>query len=344
MADAIDILLGGGSGPATSTKSLADALRGQQNYGDFLSMSQIPQLAQQGQANRRQATAAAARGGRLRKAAQAREDALSRREVEDEYRAGRDEYRSEQDARANARADEGMSLRRAQAALAQRVAAHKMANPAGKGRALGQKPSASMQKDALGALSLGQQLGESADIYDALTDEQKAEAGNAYKSTLTSMVPTAALQNLAKGALYDDATLNYLATEDRVTSTLTKLASGLAVSGFELKDREKWSPSAAGITGEQRDSRRNIIRSEFARAIHNYNLQYPDFAVQTGEERDQQAQAAADEVIESAESGTAPTDLPLALPDTEVARPDDIALDLWGRMTPEQQRQIAGQE
>lgn len=68
----------------------------------------------------------------------------------------------------------------------------------------------------------------------------------------------------------------------RLESDFSKLASGLAVTGFEMADRKKWSPYAEGISQEERENRLENLQEMLVREKTTFEQYYPEYALPEG--------------------------------------------------------------
>lgn len=74
---------------------------------------------------------------------------------------------------------------------------------------------------------------------------------------------TPALGQLAGSILYDEKENMWRSDADRFDQDVSNLAAGLAVTGFELANKQKWSPRAPGISREESLNRWENIRKTF---------------------------------------------------------------------------------
>jgi hypothetical protein len=126
------------------------------------------------------------------------------------------------------------------------------------------------------ALKLGSSADQKAALAEELADRaaglktrMPAGAINAGKDLavdLTSKVWPGAAQALGE-KLYDKGLDpdSWRADADSFDQDVSNLAAGLAVTGFELENKQKWSPRAPGISAQESQNRFDNMQSKFAR-------------------------------------------------------------------------------
>ena len=247
MAD-INTLLGLGLGPNADMQALADNLRGQQREGRFLGMSTLAPVSAYGQNLQKGAVDAATRGGALR------QSLAKDRQTQDNYNATAlaKTAAAELANKNKVSADELAHTRRkeiAQMGLDAKANSTKL------------KPTGKATENYLKSKQLIGQIGDVQGLESNLNEDQMGQLDQPIADTLSTMFLPDSLERLAQEKLiYTDPDVKqYREKVADIESEFSKLMSGLAVSGFEMKDRKKWSPYAEGVSQETRARRlRNL--------------------------------------------------------------------------------------
>ncbi len=122
------------------------------------------------------------------------------------------------------------------------------------------KPGGTALKDFSTAKKLRERTLDIDAKFEALSDADKASVDSALAQAMTSALPNA-VQRIIEGQTYSDAARNYLADVAFLDNELSRLMSGLAVTGYEMEAKQRWSPYAPGISQAERQIRlRNIQR------------------------------------------------------------------------------------
>ena len=151
----------------------------------------------------------------------------------------------------------------------------------GGGASSGVKPSASERKDyRLGKRLQGVVRGL-ANEREAFSDEELEMINSPKIQAAISWIPSASLQRLAEEKVYLTPQVKaYIARLNRVESKLSQLAAGLNVTGYEMKDRQRWSPNAPGITDEERQLRLQNVERDLLGDVSLYEEMYdPEYHV-----------------------------------------------------------------
>jgi len=170
----------------------------------------------------------------------------------------------------------------------------------------GLKPSASERKDYLLSKRLQGVVNSMASERNAFTEGQKNELDSPGAQAASSILPSV-LQRMAEDKMYSSPEVkSYVTRLNRVESKLSQLAAGLNVTGYEMKDRQRWSPNAPGITDEERQLRLNNIERDLFGDISLYEEMYPeDYHVSTFVEEPFKSKAGGETLME--ETGSTET-------------------------------------
>lgn len=142
------------------------------------------------------------------------------------------------------------------------------------------KPTGGQIKDYTEAHRLMGEMQSILDFQNTFTEDEKNELNSPIKEAAISMVPTKAGENLAKEISYrSDNVKDYKSRSELITSDLSKLAAGLALSGFEIGERQKWDPSAPGISLAEKNRRWSNIQRKFGGKIDAFDQYYPSFTM-----------------------------------------------------------------
>ena len=111
----------------------------------------------------------------------------------------------------------------------------------------------------------------------------------------------------------------------KLESDFSRMMSGLAVTGFEMKDRKKWSPYAEGISQQERESRLTNLRASVEDDVNIFKDMYSSQAKEF-DVADLSVAAGEEEIIEEAEVDDEP--------------PPGISSEIWGRASAAQKSQL----
>ncbi len=264
MADNISTLLGLGLGPQDDMEALARSLRNEQSYGDFYGGSSIKETADYGKRLSDRQTQAAQRGGVLRQAMEreatrkAELEAMNQRGLTAEgVRVGeRDEDYSRKQADSTLAHERRMELKKL--ANEQKLVVDKAKSDAALIKDKKKlRPTGKATEDYLRSKQLVEQISGVQGIESGFTADQLEMVDNPVIDTVTDLfLPDGAERLLQDSVIYTDPTVKkYRENVADIESEFSKLMSGLAVSGFEMKDRKKWSPYAEGVSQATRSRR-----------------------------------------------------------------------------------------
>ena len=282
MANEIDILLGGGMTPQnTDTDMMAAALRGQLNEGGALGMSTIRGVSDFGRQQSKAARSGAREAGRLKQALE--------KEARDIEKTKKTEARAfkqweKKQKQLNERKDnelgvtEGFKIAGEQRDLQDKMDFEQFKHDLTSKGSNKLKPTGRAVQDYTKSLMLSNQIADVNSDFSKLGKEQVDMLDNPVADVLTEMfVPAAAERYVQDKYLYDDPKVkNYRAKVADIESEFSRLMSGLAVTGYELQDRQKWSPYASGIAQDTRNARlKNLAKKLSGQqdiAEETYNL------------------------------------------------------------------------
>ena len=263
MADEIDVLLGGGMTPDnTETEMMAAALRGQMREGDVLGMSTISPVAQYGKQQAKAARQGAKQAGQLKQSLEKE----ARRKAE---MAEQEERRSEQALDKEARAFKEWEKKQARTQqdrmdFAQFKQDLLKTNAPEDDNKL--KPTGKAVQDYVKSRQLSNLISSVNTDFGKMSKEQVDMLDNPRADVATEMFLPASLERYVQDEfLYDDPQVkNYRAKIADVESEFSRLMSGLAVTGFEMTDRQKWSPFASGIGQDTRNARLKNLQDKLS--------------------------------------------------------------------------------
>lgn len=268
----IEALLGLGVDDEAKTRALADRLRGRDRAAQFFGMSTIDPLAQAAQSEQANVQQAAQRGGALRSAMQNRQAQADREAQAQAARA------AEAGAQRDFEAQEGVLDRESALEIARQ-----RARSAGSGMKPGQKE----RTLYTGAHNLIGQMDSADKLFGEFSDTQKAQAdqpgGETFVTAAGKLLPEGVSRMIEENAVYTDPDVRRYRTKiARLESDFSKLASGLAVTGFEMTDRKRWSPYAEGISQKEREGRLGNLRELLGREKSTFEQYYPEYTLQEG--------------------------------------------------------------
>jgi hypothetical protein len=139
----------------------------------------------------------------------------------------------------------------------------------------GLKPSSEAVKTYRGAVRMRGVLEELADMRKRMSETGLADLNEPKTQALLSVLPDAVMR-LGEEATQGSEARQYFSRLSRLESELSKLASGLAVTGFEMKDRQKWSPNAPGISDAERQRRLDNLDKDLFSEISAFENLYGD--------------------------------------------------------------------
>jgi len=267
--DELSALLGLGMDTDDDTQALADRLRGRKRAADMFALSPTESLSRMAQGEQASVLASAKQAGGLRKAmAERKQQEMLHDET---ITAQMDRLRYQQgatDTREANRLESEQEVARITAGM-------------------GMKPSAKTQETYLGTIELLGQVDKLDSMYSGLDEGQRAMLNQPIKDVglqlAGSLLPKGGKNVLADKFVYPDKGVQtYLAQGDRMTQRLSNLAAGLALTGFEIEERDKWSPFAPGLVQEQRQLRLNNLHSEFGKKIKMQQALHKGFLPDVG--------------------------------------------------------------
>ncbi len=148
------------------------------------------------------------------------------------------------------------------------------------GKKTGLKPTGTQVQNYRESLRL---LGESKNLLNQLfsmPDAAYQELNRPALDAAISMIPINAVERLAESAAYDtEEAKSYKTQAARFESRLSQLASGMQVTGFEMSDRQRWSPHAPGINAAERQRRIAHMEREFQKRIQTYEQFFPEYTM-----------------------------------------------------------------
>lgn len=252
--DIMTALLQGTSTDEDKAKELANVLRNRKEAADLFGMSTIGQIAGSAQADSKNVMDAAGRAGTLGEAAKRRKALEARQALEDNRWQQTFDYNKEKD-------------------KANREALLKKAVLSAKGNA--PTASAKERQDYREAKRLRTVIGDLSEMRKELPKEAQEELNQPILDAMGSALPASARRLWDDNVMYDTKEAQAYKTRlSRLESKLSQLASGMAVTGFEMKDRQKWSPNAEGITDEERIRRmKNLDRDIFSQ-VESFEQMY----------------------------------------------------------------------
>lgn len=149
----------------------------------------------------------------------------------------------------------------------------------GSGFGSGLKPSSSERSSYLESVRLQSVMDGLDDAWTGLTPEGQEQLDQPITEAAISVLPNS-LQRLAEERVFSNPDVQrYRTRVARLESKLSQLASGLAVTGYEMKDRQKWSPNAPGISQEERQRRIENVQRDIEEGRNVYERMYPDYTI-----------------------------------------------------------------
>ena len=297
MADPYASMLGLELDDEQKMRELAQQLRGQRGAADMFAISTVPQIAEGAASEQARVADQVEQVGGLRRA-------LAQRQAQqEEGRLDRENRGELQRLRLAEQAEQNRLQRAADAAQAEadRLAeVQKVETLAG----YGMKPAAGAVKNYNEATNLLHQIDDIEATQGAFTEDQINRADAPLTEVGIRLLENYAPEGLSRVAeeqAYegDPGILNWHAQGRRLTSRLSQLASGMAVTGYEMADRDKWSPWAPGISFDERQRRLANIKDDLRtqqmtlQQTHKGYLETPYWQVE--EARAEQETAAAKE-------------------------------------------------
>ena len=136
---------------------------------------------------------------------------------------------------------------------------------AGGAKKTGLKPSASATKDYIQTDRVITGLTSAIDMAEAFNDKEIDQIDSPITDAIMDMaLPATAERYLQDQFVYNEPKVKaFRSAIAGVEAEIRKILSGTQVTGYELKDIQKWSPNAAGIGLDTRKQRMNKIRSDW---------------------------------------------------------------------------------
>jgi len=120
---------------------------------------------------------------------------------------------------------------------------------------------ATAARETAGFLPGFKKLATDLDLVGEIPGVPEAAAGVARKAPLLGEESAAAIERTGMS----EPQVDWLARGRQREQDIIRLASGLAVTGFELENVKKWSPWASGLTNRERTKRLETIHNAFGR-------------------------------------------------------------------------------
>lgn len=282
--DDIIALMGGVNTP--KEQQMANALRGKQNTGNFFAMSTLDPVAKMGANMSNEATMAAQTAGGLARARQDREAQLqanqARIQETNRHNMEMEDYqksRNDEMARANREEAEYRDRMAAVAEQKARAAEVKAAQEQGMwSEADGIKGAkASSQEKAgynLGAATL-ETISGFEPLIQGMDDNQFKQVDKVVGPFLSSMLPGGLERMANENINYPDPKVREFLTKGAyIENAFSRAFSGLAVTPFEGKMRERWSPFVTGISQAERITRLKNMAHELEKGMAGFEAQY----------------------------------------------------------------------
>ena len=285
MADPFAAMLGLEVDDEQKMQALAQQLRGRQQGADMFALSTVPQI---------QKGAMAEQGAIMDEAQQvagARDAMAQRNAAAEQSRLKRALDAQMQKERLAATAAEAAKDRLAEQQQSETLAG------------FGLKPAAKQIGNYNETTNLLDQIGQLEEVQAGFSEEQLKLAdtpvGEVGVRFLENYGPEG-VSRMAQEKLYggDEAIMDWNAKGTRLTSRLSQLASGMAVTGYEMADRDKWSPWAPGVTMEGRERRLANSKDDLQRQrrtlyeTHKGYFKKPEWMVRQEEAKEAEAQGA----------------------------------------------------
>jgi len=120
--------------------------------------------------------------------------------------------------------------------------------------------------------------------FAAMSEEEQEQLNRPYIETAKEWLPTG-IGNIIEENFIDtsDKGKRYLTKVAKLESDLSKIASGLAVSGYEMADRKKWSPYAEGISQKERQRRLDNVQINLKSETDAFEQYYPNHTLEKDE-------------------------------------------------------------
>ena len=117
-------------------------------------------------------------------------------------------------------------------------------------------PTAPAIKRYSDSFDLMSQMNAITDQFSTFTDAQKAQADQPGTEVIISWLPGGLERLASENMVYTDPNVrNYRTKLAKLEGDYSRMMSGLAVTGYEMTDRKRWSPYAEGISEQERASR-----------------------------------------------------------------------------------------
>lgn len=148
----------------------------------------------------------------------------------------------------------------------------------------GLKPTGAERKSYLESKRLLGVISELDEMRGGLTPKELDEMDQPIAEGLADAIPFNAGKRWVEDKMYSSEGVHTYRTKvARLESKLSQLASGLAVTGYEMSDRQKWSPNAAGITDAERERRLENVNNDLFSQSQKFEQYYPDYVLDTEE-------------------------------------------------------------
>lgn len=126
----------------------------------------------------------------------------------------------------------------------------------------GDSASAAATKLYRGTFDLSSQMDAITAQFDSFTDAQKTQSDQAFKEVVMSWLPGGIERLTSENVVYTDPDVRSYRTKlAKLEGDYSRLMSGLAVTGYEMQDRKRWSPYAEGISEQERRSRLDNLQA-----------------------------------------------------------------------------------
>ena len=145
----------------------------------------------------------------------------------------------------------------------------------------GLTPTGSERKSYNESMRLGKVVEGLINDFEGMTEEERGDLDNRIKEgILYSPLTPNVVQRWGEEALLDTEKGKVYKTKlARLESKLSQLASGMAVTGYEMSDRQEWSPNAPGISGAAPQRRIRNIRDDLMSEKEAFEQYYPEYSV-----------------------------------------------------------------
>jgi hypothetical protein len=158
---------------------------------------------------------------------------------------------------------------------------------------LGTKPTGSSTEKYVSGNALRKQIGDLRGIYSKLTPEQREMLSQPVEDVLAGTVlPDGVKRIYDREKLYPDPVVrDFLERRDKITSSFSKMDLGKQITGFEIKDRDKWSPSATGLDLDDMMRRLDTLDNVTDLSQKAFEVQHPGYVVKSSSSTDRSGMA-----------------------------------------------------